>query len=365
MVKYFTYHMKKTVIRFVVMALFLVMMANSFTVTSYSYMGIDNVNVSLSSFSVFAIVAPAIVAALEFSQFMNRRNLDTWFSLPISRRDLFIVHFANGAIQLIVSVLLGAVLAAVRIGMEPALDLAWLFPYILCVIGAMLLLYMLYSFFFVSANNVFDGCLFMSGAFFIPLSAFSIFQKFFLAFASRNSDFGGYDTLSKIPFDGAGIFSVIVDLASKFTALIEPSQDTEIYDSFYRVQTPEVSIPQACLWFAICIAAFMGAIYVFKTKKTEAVSGISETWFGYKILIPLCSCAILQTTAMAAASMRGENGMSEWLSLAGLIPAFIGIFVAYVIFRRGVKFKISDLISAGVIIVFYIASFIIFKVAIG
>ena len=99
MVKYFTYHMKKTVIRFVVMALFLVMMANSFTVTSYSYMGIDNVNVSLSSFSVFAIVAPAIVAALEFSQFMNRRNLDTWYSLPISRRDLFIVHFAAPVIR--------------------------------------------------------------------------------------------------------------------------------------------------------------------------------------------------------------------------------------------------------------------------
>ena len=368
MAEYLIYHMKKTVVRFIVMALLLVMLVNSTVVMVYSYMAGDRINVSTAMFTVFGIVAPAIVTALEFSQFMNRRNLDTWFSLPISRKDLFTVHFINGAIQLTVSVLLGAILAVFKISRHPELDLKKSVLYFFLMIGVMLLIYMLYTFLFVSANNVFDGCVFMTGSIFIPLSVFTIFRNFYIAFKAKQSIFGGYDMLSKIPFDGAGIFSVITQLGARYEMLIEPERKSEMIGSVYydmSPKIPEISIPQASLWTAVCIAALAGAVYVFTTKKTESVSGISESWFGYRILIPLCAGAMLNSTAMTASAIREESILSIGLSIVGLIPAFIGVFVAYIIFRRGVKFKISDLISSGAIIAFYVISLLIFRAVLG
>lgn len=369
MAEYFIYHMKKTVVRFIVMALMLVMLVNTTVVNVYNYMRGSQVNVSLAIFTIFGILAPAVVTALEFSQFMNRRNLDTWFSLPISRKDLFIVHFVNGAIQLTASVILGAILAVFKISRHPELDLKQSIPFFFLMIGVMLLIYMLYTFFFVSANNVFDGCAFMTGSILIPFSVFSIFRNFYLAFNNKSGIFGGYDKLAKIPFDGAGIFSVIAQIGSRYESLIEPVKKSDVFDDVYyesfATSTPEISIPQASLWTAICIAALAGAVYIFMTKKTESVSGISESWFGYRILIPLCAGAALQTTAMTASALRNNDVLSIGLSVAGLIPAFIGIFVAYIIFRRGVKFKISDLISSGAILVFYVISLLIFRAVLG
>lgn len=361
MAEYLIYHMKKTVVRFIVMALMLVMLVNTIFVTTVSrfvYKPGGLVNISLEAFTIFGIIAPAVVTALEFSQFMNRRNLDTWFSLPISRRDLFAVHFINGAIQLTASVLLSIIFAVFRMSRFPELDLKSSVPYFFLVIGVMLLIYMLYTFLFVSANNVFDGCVFMTGSILIPVSVFSIFRNFFIAFNSGRGEFDAYDKLYKIPFDGAGIFSVITQLGDRYETLIERRSD--IVDSIYPIEIPEVSIPQASVWTILCIAALAGAIYIFTNKKTESVSGISESWFGYRILIPLCAGAMLNSSAMTAIRISETNMLIVMSIVGGWIPAFIGIFVAYVIFRRGVRFKLSDLISMGAILVFNIASILIF-----
>ena len=364
--KYLIYHMKKTVIRFIVMALFLLVIVNSTIVNSYwsSYLDTDRYNVSLSIFSVFAVLAPAVVTALEFSPFMSRRNLDTWFSFPISRTDLFMVHFGNGAIQLVVSMLLGASLASFRIGRYPVLDVSKAITYFACAIGVMLLIYMFFTFFFVSANNVFDGCVFMFGAYIVPACVFNIFQNFYFAVNTYRGQFSSYDDL---PFDGGGIFSIVSQLGSRYERLIEPVyENTQTYISpsgaVREVRIPTVNIPQAAVWAVICIAALAGAVYVFTRKKTEAVSGVSESWFGYRLMIPLCTASSLQSTALiTGAAMKDSGIMGMGLSLVGLIPTFIGVFVAYVIFRRGVKFKISDLISIGAVLVFYVVCLLSFK----
>ncbi len=362
--KYFIYHMKKTAVRFAVMALFLLVIVNTTVVRHYtsSFSGEEVYNVSLAAFATFSIIAPAAVAALEFSQFMNRRNLDTWYSLPVSRRDLFIVHFGNGAVQLVLSVLVSAFLAAFKISRYPALDLADTAVYFAYAIGAMLLIYMLYTFFFVSANNVFDGCVFMFGAYIIPRCVFNIFRNFYYAVNSSRGFLGIYDT--ELPFDGDGIFSTITKLSSRYESLIEPVRTRRGID-MSEIKIPEVSIPQAFVWTMICIVALAGAVYVFTTKKTEVVSGVSESWFGYRILIPLCTASALNSSALAAGAMMEDPVMGIGLSLVGLIPSFIGVFVAYVIFRRGVKFKISDFISVGAVVVFYVASLLIFRVLLG
>ena len=355
--------MRKTVVRFVILALFLCVLVNSSVCNIVTYGFEDYVSVSLGSFFAFGMMAPFVVAALEFGQFMNRRNLDTWFSFPISRRNLFLVHFLNGAIQLSGSIVAGILVAVVKLSSKDFADFdlniekIWMFFLIdLCLT---LFLYMVLSFLFVNANNVVDGCIFMLGSVLFPACLFSIFKNFYMCAGGRLD----YDAVSDLPFDGYGLFSLLSVASDRFSDLIKGGYIMPAINSLYMPEQgiAEFSIAQVTLWMLIGIAAMGGAVYVFTRKKTEDVSGVSESWFGYRTLIPVCSASALCGSALSSAMFSDQADAAIIISLVGLIPTFIGIFIAYVIYRRGIRFKLPDFITIGGLLVFYIICLVIFK----
>lgn len=363
--KYFLYHMRKTVIRFIVMALFLGVIVNMTAVAERTVYNSSATyyNVSLAAFAAFSLFAPAIVAGLEFAQFMNRRNLDTWYSLPISRTDLFIVHFLNGAIQLTVSLFLGVIVAFIRIAICSVLEVSHLWMFFAIIWALTMFLYMVVTFLFVCANNVFDGCIFMFGSVLFPAELYSIFLRFYIAFRYGSTRYAVlYDTGRELPFDGFGIFSMLFTATDRYGCLI----NTRPYSYVTQGMMPdpaEFSMPQVLLWTMLSVAALAGAVLVFSKKKTENVSGLSESWFGYRTLIPVVTAAGLCSTAYSAA--MGMDRYMGVISMLGLIPTFIGVFVAYVIYRRGVKFKLPDILSIVGLVVFYPICLLAFKMMMG
>lgn len=358
--KYFIYHMKKTVIRFVVMALFICVSANLGVVaqrTEYKT-SLYYYSVSLGAFAAFAICIPAVIAALEFSQFMNRRNLDTWYSLPISRKELFAVHFLNGALQMTVSLFLGIVVAFVRLSMYPVLAAGKVWVFFAVIWTLAMFLYMVMTFLFICANNVLDGCAFMLGSVLFPTCLLSIFLRFFAAYEYGTTYIPYPGTGVKFPFDGYGLFSMMSTAASRYSSLINTLPQSALHGG-----TPphpvEFSIPQVILWIALSIAALIGSILVFSRKKTENISGVSESWFGYRTLIPVVTACLLCSSAATAASYNREN--MGLIALLGLVPTFVGVFVSYVIYRRGVKFKLPDILSMAGLVVFYPICLLIFS----
>lgn len=364
MPKYFLYHMRKTVVRFVIMALMLCLFVNSTVYSKYSYYGGEHTSVSLTVFSVFGVVAPFVVAALEFSQFMNRRNLDTWFSLPISRTNLFLVHFINGAVQLSAAFIVGVLVAAVKFA-AAGISLGRLMTYTPIGICLMLFSYMLLTFLFLSANNLFDGCVFMAGAVLIPYNLYSIFKSFYMLFNPQNGNqifFTG--NIPGLPFNGCGIFNLIVVASERYTDLLkkdlgELSVDSALWTSA-RATVTKFSMPQLLLWIMICVGALAGAIFIFNKKKTENVSGVSDSWFGYRVLIPICTAGSL-TSSFLTRAVIGEELLATIVSVIAIIPTIIGAFIAYVIYRRGIKFKLPDYLTLAGLVVYYIVCAIIFS----
>ena len=95
------------------------------------------------------------------------------------------------------------------------------------------------------------------------------------------------------------------------------------------------------VWGVIGIAAAVGYVYRFAKKGAEKAGEISESWFGYRILIPIYGyCLIFLTT---------ESFVSVFSVLYWLIFALM--IIGYVVYRRSFRLKKSDIcgIVAGVI----------------
>ena len=83
------------------------------------------------------------------------------------------------------------------------------------------------------------------------------------------------------------------------------------------------------VWGAIGIAAAVGYFVTFVKKGAEKAGEISNSWFGYKLLIPLYGYSLLL-----------QYDSLDFMTVAICILMVIG----YVVYRRGFKLKLSDII---------------------
>ena len=97
--RYALYHFKKTLVRFAVMLIYELVTINYGIHSEWDYSGKVTHSFNLTLFGVNFILLSIIAVILEFAPFKNRRNLDSWFSFPISRTGLATVHALNGAVQ--------------------------------------------------------------------------------------------------------------------------------------------------------------------------------------------------------------------------------------------------------------------------
>ena len=90
------------------------------------------------------------------------------------------------------------------------------------------------------------------------------------------------------------------------------------------------------VWGVIGIAAAVGYVYRFAKKGAEKAGEISESWLGYKILIPIYGYCLI--------FLVSDFSVLSWLIFALMI-------IGYVVYRRSFRLKKSDIcgIVAGVI----------------
>ena len=94
--------------------------------------------------------------------------------------------------------------------------------------------------------------------------------------------------------------------------------------------------PYAMLIYLIVVpiltALFVaGILYFFNKKRTESAGEISNTPFSYKVLLPVCTGMLIYW------AFEGEAAI---ISILALIFSTVG----YIIYRRGVKLKIFDIL---------------------
>ena len=114
---YIRYRLKSSLLRtvvFAVMALILTYNSVSYSLSLFQspddgmyYQGFGYIGgemmykgyLDLSVSATVLLIVAAVIAVLEMADFKNKRNLDTIYSLPLSRAELALAHYISGAVQ--------------------------------------------------------------------------------------------------------------------------------------------------------------------------------------------------------------------------------------------------------------------------
>ena len=328
--RYALYHFKKTVFRLCLMVLYSVIVINADIHSSYQVYNLGNDpagtvhTFTLTAFGFNFLFLAFLVGILELTQFKNRRNLDTWFSLPLDRWKLALIHFINGAVQLFaahtISFLWGYIKIAKYIPLYN-LDRGAMISMYFVLLGVGLVFYGMVMFSFTVANNTFDGVMFSFAYIITPIMLISFFFDGILRYTPlrglADSDCSG------------GLVFLIYGFADRFSRLFSCK-----YKGYKIDPITTLYIVWMTIWIVVGIALTVLGIWLFTKKKAEKIGGISDSILGYRLLIPI-------TMFTAVLSMGGSLGI-------GLL---YGIFtlILYVIFRRGIKLHIPDIIILGII----------------
>ncbi|MBE5818772.1 MAG: hypothetical protein E7312_06925 [Clostridiales bacterium] len=317
----------------------------------------------INTIITFVVIMSLVTPILEFYSFNNKRNLDTLFALPISKSKMILAHYLNGAVQIFVAF--------------TVMYLIWLFSYVFAsytelhvgysylaypvILLSALGIYTIFSFIFIRANTTADGFafIFLHAFLFVIMGEVVRYfwndQHFVIVRPQQVTLF------EKIVLEGEGyvnffeqlrefipsfnLISVSQQISRILNIVIAPTTDlTKIgIDGYYTIYSynytyRNIEIEPYHFWLfgisaVLVIASFVLMITGFKVKNTSFVGEISSSWFGYKTLLPMYSIGWM---------LLYHDDYA--LSTIGLVLMFLG----YVLYRRGVRFKIPDFVVMAV-----------------
>ncbi len=337
-IRYFKQHSRSTMIRFAIIT-FICLVAvtlltqgivqdynrnKEFYANYYPY-GHDHgwyVNPALP-FHVFIIVILCTgLPMIEMSSFNSRKYLDSAFSFPISRISMLSVNLITGYLQFLLAYTVSFIWYAIRLA--PCADKLYFAPiweFFFISLLYSLFLYCFNAFFFSLCNATVDGAI-------TAIAWQHILCPIMLTLVDM------FDINTK-GFDNDVLLYGIV--------WYPLGTMSEIYDSaaagwLYRNNHFEEDIkPIPIIMIVVTVLAILfcaGTLFFFSRKRTESAGEISSTPVSYKVLIPVCTAMLLYW------SLKGNGGI---ISLFALIFSTVG----YIIYRRGVRLKVPDLVVIG------------------
>ena len=316
--RYFRYHFRKSVpkliIELVMVLLVLLLIPKS------------DVEEDLIVFEMMfvGIIMAVIMPFQEFSEFNNRRNLDTWFSLPIDRMKLAVVHYLNGAqhIGIVVSFMAIGLIFHAEGGIH--LNFGMYTLLYLTVLVMSLLLYGLLCLAFTSANTNSDGSTFVLAYLILPSAISLAVTMFTLRLDMWNREMDSF---------AIGMPGCLFRMRRGFSeGIVKTGEGLAILfrDSWFTARL--------VLNILICVAATVVMLYNFRNRHAEKVEDISDSWFGYRTLLPVYAfCAAFCTYSYAGSALLG-----------------IVLIVCYMAYRRSTKLHKYDW---AVIAAYFLLSF--------
>lgn len=271
--------------------------------------------------SVMLMIISVFTPIWMFANTKKRKNLDCFYSLPISRRSFAMTHYLVGLIMTFVPFLLSyiTVLITYLIKDMPKfvnLKFSMIFIHFLICVLMGLVIYTILVFVFNEANSVFDGC--------VLIGTYLIYPMVWLSIISSLLDINlRIDETFAIPQVLFG--DILGELCEKI----------ELFGlAHFSMSNDPAWVEWLVIYTVLAVAAFIGFHYRSGSKRAESAENVSDTPFGYKTLIPLMAIPVALYSDILG-------------SLFILITALIG----YTIYRRGVKYKKSDYIVLAILAV--------------
>lgn len=215
-----------------------------------------------------------VVPALMYSFKMNRRSADAFYSLPIRREKMYFVKTLVGLILVFVPYTVayaaGFLCVALR---ENFYDLIWYLPGYFGGILFGLSLYGVAAFSFARANRVADGVIFMIFYALIGLLIASLVEEIEI---ERGIPYD--ERMETVYFSPMGCFVVF---SEKIDALLREGGNQDLdFLMFLFV-------------FLHAIAGFALLFLLPRFDKGEDAEQYSDSWFGYRVMIPLYTALLI------------------------------------------------------------------------
>ncbi len=258
-----------------------------------------------------------VVPALVYSFKMTKRGVDGYYSLPIKREKLYFVATMVGLILVLVPFTVsfwgGFLTLALRA--ENPYDMSWYVPAYFAGVCFAVFLYGVNAFVYTRANRVVDGLVFMGLYAFIGFFANGCLSTMCEGMYDRTPEVFKSSAAVSFVF-GGGMFEVL----SEITRLI------------MRRGGPGFESQYAKWWF--CAPIFAGIIcyallfFLLRYEKGENAEQNSESWFGYKVLIP------------AYVALLFGCGIAE--EVIGFVAVLVAGVVATIVYKRKFRLKLID-----------------------
>ncbi len=348
--RYFGYITKKSILRTVIFTLIALAV-----VCASMYSGInertywvdndgtvhDNRVTNLGEISTVLGFVCGIIPIIELAGFKKRRNLDALYSFPIKRGKMATAHYLSGILQItaIHSVCFFTSYIYYLINTD-CFALEYMIPYFFASLGLGIIMYSIFMFINSQANTVVDGVL------------FSVLWIFALAFLLETAVsvvclFEGRPHDLLYDYGCIGAWGSIYGPLNNVTVIFQKLIHINDTDSGTIMQKYISQSYMILVWLVIGAGAGVGYFVTFIKKSAHKIGEISDSFFGYRTLLPIyCFTCIL---------LLG--------GLFGLMTPVIFIamtIIGYVIFRRGFRFKLPDILSmvgsliVAVILVFFL-----------
>ncbi len=324
--RYLKYRLKDSALRSIVMTVVSVLITQSIIKdTTKIHFGVESASSGIASLTFVICALATVLPFLETKRFKNRRNLDTLYFFPIKRSSLAWAHYLSGIIQMTFVYAVTTIAAYIYLASNTwYFRLGYIWPFFFFTLLCGVVIYSVFIFMFGQANTEGDGVVF--SLFWIgTLSSTMIFAEAFIHAA--------FHTAVALPTDWGVLYTPIIKLTQVFSYLININERSTPYT------TEQIrGVFNHSYWFAIWAVlgalAVFGYIRTFTKKGAQKIGEVSDSWFGYKVLIPLYGYSYLFISGCSL----------EFIP----ISLFVGIYIGYVIYRRSFKISLADIIMIAI-----------------
>ncbi len=329
--RYLIYRLENSTLRTVIFTILSVAITQMVVSESTGRMYAENNETGIYILAIILGLFCTLIPILETAAFKNRRNLDTLYFFPIKREKMALVHFLSGYIQIAIIYSVSFFSAYWYLAAQTNyFRLEYMMLYYLLSLLVGLVMYSVFMFLFGQGNTVADGVIFC---------VLWMFVIYLIAYVVRTEILRPYLQEHNMLENSVGIaewgiiYAPINNLTVIFQDVIEVNREAHAYD--YTNVYAQRYLSQAYMffiWGVVGVAAAIGYFVTFVKKGAQKAGEISDSWFGYKLLIPAYGYTLIL-----------YNGSTD----IGLVLIIAMMVIGYIIYRRGFKFKVSDLIAMG------------------
>ncbi|MEG2204195.1 MAG: hypothetical protein RRY21_03445, partial [Oscillospiraceae bacterium] len=269
-------------------------------------------------FPALALIAPLVLAASLYSYMQNKRSVDVYHSLPLTRAELYLTTAAAGVTLMWIPLLLNFTLVAVTTGIAvPGASVAMIFFEMLCWMAATFSIFAVTAFAAVQVGTVFDTAAFslvLIGS--LPavyLVMVSLAETFLYGFSSN-----AWNNAAEIAYRLSPASTVVGRL------LIDPTDLTRIRENDLAM----------LVWFVLCALLLLFGAGLYTRRKSEQAEQVGN--FGPLQIYVRAIGTLLAGVAIGAIFMAVMNlDLDRMVVLACFaVGSLIAYFIGDVILTR-------------------------------